>query len=198
MACRIRQQLSLTLLVMKLLELVELLLSGLGEHIDHRLDFLCNFCRILEDWSIRLSSQVQHLLKLLWSSVMIWSRLFDRSALVPERTTSICMRRLCLLASHMFCVYIEIRSFRKTSRFDTCSVRRLLGWPFILLDYMHGKLVDLRDLRMKRLPLLLFELVEIHGCHTSLGNILLIVILSSSMLSPLVVRNCRFRLLQGT
>ena len=49
MACRIRQQLSLTLLVMKLLELVELLLSGLGEHIDHRLDFLCNFCRILED-----------------------------------------------------------------------------------------------------------------------------------------------------
>ena len=92
----------------------------------------------------------------------------------------------------------EIRSFWKTSRFDTCSVRRLLRRPFILLDYMHGKLVDLWDLRMKCLPLLLFELVEIHGCHTSLGNILLIVILSSSMLSPLVVRNCRFRLLQGT
>ena len=49
MACRIRQQLSLTLLVMKLLELVELLLGGLREHIDNRLDFLCNFCRILED-----------------------------------------------------------------------------------------------------------------------------------------------------
>ena len=129
---------------------------------------------------------------------MIWSRLFDGSTLVPERTTSICMRRLCLLASYMFRVYIEIRSFWKTSRFDTCSVRRLLRRPFILLDYMHGKLVDLRDLGMKRLPLLLFELVEIHGCHTSLGDILFIVVLSSGMLSPLVVRNCRFRLLQGT
>ena len=129
---------------------------------------------------------------------MIWSWLFDRSTLVPEWTACIRVRRLCLLASYMFRVNIEIRSFWKTSRFDTCSVRRLLRRPFILLDYMHGKLVDLRDLRMKRLPLLLFELVEIHGCHTSLGNILLIVILSSSMLSPLVVRNCRFRLLQGT
>ena len=129
---------------------------------------------------------------------MIWSRLFDGSTLIPERTASICMRRLCLLASYMFRVYIEIRSFWKTSRFDTCSVRRLLRRPFILLDYMHGKLVDLRDLGMKRLPLLLFELVEIHGCHTSLGDILFIVVLSSGMLSPLVVRNCRFRLLQGT
>ena len=63
---------------------------------------------------------------------------------------------------------------------------------------MHGELVNLGDLGLKRLPLLLLELIEIHGHHTSLGDILLVVVLPTGVLPPLVVRNSWLCLLEGT
>ena len=128
---------------------------------------------------------------------MIRSRLLDGASLIPEGTASIGMRRLGFLAAHVLRVNVEIRSLRQTSRFDTSSVRRLLR-PFVLLDYVHGELVNLGDLGLKRLPLLLLELIEIHGHHTSLGDILLVVVLPARVLPPLVVRNSWLCLLEGT
>ena len=112
-ASRVGQQICVAVL-MQLFELMKLLLRGLREHVDHRLDLLRDLSRLVEATRVRLHPLNQHLLQLLGCALLVGCRrrgVFVGETLRSERcspSSCVGVRRLRLLAAMVLGVHVEV------------------------------------------------------------------------------------------